>query len=248
MKKSPVTEKQESGREVLKRIAYIAIGILVAVPVWNETGPLRYIGLSLLFSGYHLLKLFIALLLFFEEQWHKNPDERPGSERREKTGKRFVVFMLLAFVSLLISWKTMGRTLLGTELFLNAASIGLLITLAFLLIYSLRKHRLVPRKYLILFGLLSMLGVPIIFGSSALWINRLTTKGSFKISALPIIKREMTTGRRRSNAHKYYAYVLIEGETQCIPIGSKAYEKRENTLTIATQNGCFGYAYILLFE
>jgi hypothetical protein len=248
MKRTPITEKQELGREVLKRMAYIALGILVALPVWNETGPLRLIGLSLLFSGYHLLKLFIAVILFLEDQWYKSPDEQPGAERREKSTKRLGVFVTLVLLSLLISWKTMGRTLLGTELFLNAAAIGLLTTLLFLLVYVVRNHCLIPRKHLILFGTISILGVPVIFGCAGLWINRLTATGPLKTAVLPIIEREMTTGRRNRKGHKYYAFVLIDGKTQSIPVGSKAYEKAEDQLMVTTKTGCLGYAYILAFE
>lgn len=231
-------------RHYLKRICYILIGPLITWPILDDEGPLRFIGLSLLFSGYHLFMLvFFDLLPEIDIYLSVEAPVKTLTPRQEKFTKAAAVAFFVIIGCFLGSFKIMDRTVHGLPVFWDCIGLGMLFAV-FLIIRSVKKpFSFITDENVTGFAIGFLLGIPMFFCSLFFIPNRYIVTESVKNKPIEIVERSVGSGGRRSR-DKFYIYLNLDGRTERVTVGQAQFFALKDTAWCDLSKGIFGYYHI----
>lgn len=243
-KKKEKDQEYRPVRDILLRVFYIALGIGVTLPIANETGPLRFIGLMLLFSGYHLFKLvFVDLYAYVSGFFPREDEVRVTRYDYLKTFRYSSGFFLLGLICVLCSYETINRTVHGMQLFWIAASVGMALAVLLLIPFLRRRKGLIPGNYGYVILLQFGLGCMLLTIAAAENLNRFVRRpGHHTFTASVVDKNIIGGGPRRKE--RYCLFVKLDGQTERIEVSPNFYFSCGKSVKVQMEKGLFGYACI----
>jgi hypothetical protein len=243
-KRKEKEEEYRPVRDILLRLFYIALGIGVTIPILDETGPLRFIGLMLLFSGYHLFMLvFVDLYVYVSSFFPDEDDVRVTRYDYLKTFGYSSGFFLLGLICIIGSYETINHTIHGMELFWLSAAAGIILA-ALLLTWFLRRRKgLVPGNYAYVIILQFGIGCTLTTIAAAENLNRFFTSQDYRTFTASVYDKHISS-KRAKRQECYYLFVELDGQTERIEVSQSFYFSCGKTVKVRTENGLFGYAYI----
>jgi hypothetical protein len=228
---------------VLKRLFFIAAGIIVALPIANETGLLRFIGLSLLFSGYHVLQFIIRdlreIMHYFAGR-NENGARKFGSKRESRLTQFSAAIFLAGLISTVIGLSTLEHTLFGTSLFWLSTLVGFCSIITALTFYVRKSDVQYTGDYLFVLFISMTIGVSLLAGSLGLSLNRYIAQSQDKVVCVPVTGHEI--GGRRNT--KFYITVQLDKGTDRIRVTRNEFETANKRVCLHLERGLFGYDYV----
>ncbi|MGV3613051.1 MAG: hypothetical protein ACO1N0_18970 [Fluviicola sp.] len=229
------------------RVFYILIGPLITIPVWDEKGPLRFIGLSLLFSGFHLLMLFLDLIYLLSDYLEsKAPIKKvtPDKKRFSKVTKLILVILLICFIW---SLKILDRTIHSMPVFWILILIGLFLGLLVVLWSVKKPFSFIASNHETYYATGLLLGIPMLLCSIFFISNRFIVTETIHAKPVEIVRKSIgSRGRRSGGAH--YIFLKLDGKTERFTVGRAQHAILEDTVYCDLTKGIFGYYYIDRFS
>lgn len=227
-----------------KRIAYILVGPLITWPILDEEGPLRFLGLSLLFSGFHLfMLLFVDLLPELDAYLFAEAPIKTLTPRQKKFTKATSVSILVIMGCFLGSIKILDRTIHGMPAFWSCIGIGLLLAV-FLVYRSVKKpFSFISDENASRFAIGFLLGIPMLLCSIFFISNRYIVTESIKNKPVRIVEKSIGSGGRRSS-DKHYIFLNLDGRTERVTVGKAQFFTLKDTIWCDLSKGIFGYYHI----
>jgi len=249
-RRKPTVKKQVENtraagfRHYAKRIAYILVGPLITWPILDEKGPLRFIGLSLLFSGFHLfMLLFVDLLPELDAYLSAEAPFKTLTPKQRKFSKVAVVSFFVILGCFLGSFKIIDRTIHGMPAFWTCIGAGLIFG-AILIFWSVKKpFFFISEDNVSRFAIGFLLGVPMLFCSVFFISNWYLVTETIKNKPVRIEEKIIGSGGRRSR-DTHYIYLNFDGRTERITVGRTQYDALKDTAWCDLSKGIFGYYHI----
>src|SRR5688500_1620911 len=126
-------------KEFFRRLAYIVLGIIPTILVWEQKGPERFIGLAgFIFGMYQLIMIIAKSQLIIDDFI---PPKTYG-ETKTKPFDNFVYrfatgFFFVGLVFEIVEIRRMDNTIGGTKFFWTYALIGILIAVVVMTLLKL---------------------------------------------------------------------------------------------------------------
>lgn len=230
---------------MLLRLLYIGTGIGITALVWEEPGPLRFLGLSILLSGYHLFMLvFVDLYAYISGSMPDENDVRVTRYDYVKTFRYSSAVFLFGLLAILSSSQTIGDTIRGMDLFWKSAAAGAIVATLLLIRFFRRRKGLIPGNYAYVIGLQFAIGFTLTTIASAENLNRFIPEPGDQTRVVRVTDK--TIGGKRHNRH--WLFLELDGETERVQVSEHFYFSCGDSVKIRTTTGLFGYAYIERFR
>ncbi|MND93638.1 hypothetical protein D3C87_08020 [compost metagenome] len=226
------------------RVFYILIGPIITYPIIDEEGPLRLIGLSLLFSGYHLfMLLFLDLLPEYIAYLQTEAPEKDLTPKQKRVVKFFALFFFIILGAFLGSLKILDHTIHGMQLFWWCIGIGILAGIL-LIRWSIKKpFSFISSDNINGFGIGFPLGIPMLFCALVFISNRYIVVESIKNESFKISEKTIGSGSRRSR-DVHYIYLNLNGKTERFTVGEAQFLLLQDSITCNLKKGVFGYYFV----
>lgn len=245
-RKKPVKERQITNLTRFKlnpyvlRVFYILIGPIITYPILDEEGPLRFIGLSLLFSGYHLFYLVFIDLIPYYISWLET--EAFGIESTPKK-ERFTRIAALSFFIILGcflgSIKIVDNTINGMFFFWWCLGIGILVGTILNILAVKKPFPFISSDNAAGFGLGFLLGTPMFFISLIFISNQYIVINSIKSKAIAIKEKSIGSGGKRGGS-TYFIFLDLNGRTERVTVGPAQYAALGDTAYCDMTQGILG--------
>ncbi|MNU83305.1 hypothetical protein D3C71_730020 [compost metagenome] len=226
------------------RVIYILIGPIITYPVLNEEGPLRFIGLSLLFSGYHLfMLLFIDLLPEYIAYLQAKAPRKKLTVKQKRLVKFFAIFSFIIPVAFLGSIKILDHTMNGMHLFWWCIGSGILLGVL-LIRWSIKKpFSFISSNNVTGFGIGFLFGTPMLFCAVMFISNRYIVIESINNKSIQISEKSIGSGGRRSK-DVHYIYLTLDGKTERFTVGEAQFFHLKDSVVCDVKKGVLGYYFI----
>lgn len=241
--KQNLATKDRKSYRLFLRIFYVLLGPLISYPIINETGPLRFLGLSLLFSGYHLFMLVFKDLLPSVEEYlqTKVPNTRYGksAQKTSKIIKPISIAIVLLFICTLT---TIDKTIHGLTLLLFTCGTGVFWGILYI-IWSIRtSNRLIHKSNIMGFSLGVILLTPMFISSFVFLSNRFIALKDFHKQAIKIESKVIGSGRKGKNI--YYLYLKLDHKKERFTVGQAQFNAVKDSVYCDVHKGIFGYLFL----
>ena len=116
-------------KQFLKRLAFVVIGIIPIILVWEEKGSARFIGIAgFVFSMYHLLMIVASSQIIIDDFFPPKMKSEVKAQPLDNFVYRFaMVFFFAGLIFELFEIRRMDNTIGGITFFWTYALIGVLI-------------------------------------------------------------------------------------------------------------------------
>jgi len=232
-------------KEILIHFVQILFGVLVIIPLLDETSWLRFLA----FGGF--LIIVINVIWFVKNSEEILYDIFPSRSIREKKpkfkdkiwGHISSVLFIVGLIVLVFQMGNIENMIEESDFWKKNALIGFCFSL--LSLFLLNKFR--PsvfyesgRRYTVIFGFLVGLTALIISGFSFLNINY----ASAEIVESNYTIRSKSRGGKKLNTH--WVFITIEGSDKRFELSPKQWKQIEegDTVTLKTQTGYLGYDFV----
>jgi hypothetical protein len=228
------------------RVFYILIGPVITYPILDEEGPLRFIGLSLLFSGYHLfMLLFIDLLPLYIGYLQSESPEKEMSSRDLKVTRFFSLSFFVILGCFLGSIKILDHTVHGMPVFWGCIGSGMIIGTA-LVIRSIKKpFSFISTDNVNGFGIGFPLGTAMLFCSLVFIPNRYIPVKSIENKVVSVSEKSIGSSSRAGRSDPHFLFLKTDdGTTERFTIPEAVYDQIQDSAVCNMHQGIFGLYYI----
>lgn len=245
-RKKPFKEKQITNLTPFKlnpyvlRVFYILIGPIITYPILDEEGPLRFIGLSLLFSGYHLFYLvFLDLLPYYISWLETEAFERESTPKKERFTKIAALSFFIILGCFLGSIKIIDNTINGMFFFWWCLGIGILVGIILNILAVKKPLSFISSDNVAGFGIGFLLGTPMFFISLVFISNRYIVFKSIRSKPIAIKEKSIGSGGRRGG-DTYFIFLDLNGRTERFTVGPAQYYALGDTTYCDITQGILG--------
>lgn len=245
-RKNPLKKRQITNLTPFKlnpyvlRVFYILIGPIITYPILDEEGPLRFIGLSLLFSGYHLFHLvFLDLLPYYIAWLQTEAPEKELTPKQERFTKLAALFSFIILGCFLGSIKIIDQTLNGMFFFWWCLGIGILVGTILNILAVKKPFSFISSDNVTGFGLGFLLGTPMFFISLVFISNRYIVIKSIKSKPIAIKEKSIGSGGKRGGS-TYFIFLDLNGRTERFTVGPAQYAALGDTAYCDMTQGILG--------
>lgn len=245
--KNPQRKKPASFKinHYVLRIFYILIGPVITYPILDEEGPLRFIGLSLLFSGYHLfMLLFIDLLPLYIAYLQSESPEKEMTPKDLKVTRFFSLSFFVILGCFLGSIKILDHTVHGMPLFWSCIGSGMIIGTG-LVIWSIKKpFSFISSENVNGFGIGFPLGIAMLFCSLAFISNRYIPVKSIENKVVSVSGKNIGSSSKGRKDPHFLFLKTDDGTTERFTVPEAVYDRIQDSAVCTMHQGIFGLYYV----
>ena len=233
----------------LRRLAYIGLGIIPIIFVWEQNGPERFIGLAgFIFGIYHLLMIIGMSPLIIDDFF----PPKTYSESKTKPFDNFVYrfatgFCFVGLVFQIFEIRRMDNTIGGTQFFWTYALIGILIAAVVTAILKLKSPSVYfesSRRFTVHFGL--FLGFFLTTPATASFINHYFSDSRIDCTKYKIVRK--STGGNRQKAS--WLFLQINGHEERFDVARNLWNSvnEGGLVVLCTKKGQLGHDFVDEFK
>lgn len=236
-------------KEFFRRLAYLGLGIIPILFVWEQKGPERFIGLAGFMFGMYQLIMIIAMAQLIIDDFFP---PKTYSEVKPKPFDNFVyrfatVFFFVGLVSEIFEIKRMDNTIGGTKFFWTYALLGVLIAIVVTKILKLISPSIYyesSRRFSVHVGL--FLGFFLIVPATASFLNHYFSDSRIDCKDYKIV-RKSTGGKRNKSS---WLFLQINGHEERFEVTRNLWDSvnEGGLVTLCTQKGQLGYDFVEEFK
>jgi hypothetical protein len=236
--------KSDEFKYYARRIFYILIGPLITWPILDESGPLRFIGFSLLFSGYHLfMLLFLDLLPEYVAYLQNEAEKKQLTPKQQRIVEFFSLFFFVVLGCFLGTLKILDHTVHAMPVFWSCILAGIALGII-LVIRSVKKPFLfISTDNVNGFGIGFILGPPLLLCSFVFIANRYIPVRSIENKTVTLSSKSIGSGGRRSK-DSHYVFLQVGGKTERFTVPEAVYDRIQDSAVCTMHQGIFGLYYI----
>ena len=236
-------------KEFLRRLAYIGLGIIPIIFVWEQKGPERFIGLAgFIFGMYQLIMIITMSQLIVDDFF----PPKTSSESKTKPFDNFVYrfatgFFFVGLVFEIFEIRRMDNTIGGTKFFWTYALVGVLIAAVVTAILKLKSPSVYyesSRRFTVHFGL--FLGFFLIVPATASFINHYFSDSTIDCKQYKIVRK--STGGKRDESS--WLFLKINGHDERFDVSRNLWNSvnEGGLVVLCTQKGQLGYDFVEQFK
>lgn len=227
------------------RVFYILVGPLITWPILNESGPLRFIGLSLLFSGYHLLLLLFAdLLPEYVAYLQKEAEEKTLNRKQQRIVEFFSLFFFVLLGCFLGTIKILDHTVNSMPVFWACIGSGIIIG-AGLVIWSVKKSfSFISTDNVNGFGIGFPLGIPMLLCSLVFISNRYIPVKSIENKVVIVSEKSIGSSSRAGRTDPHFLFLKTNGTAERFTVPEAVYDRIQDSALCTIHQGIFGLYYV----
>lgn len=232
-------------KEALKRLIFIALGMIPIFLIGNEKGPVRFVAAAgILFSLYNLIFLLHFSKFLFEDLFPIKPD----IEKKTTLFDRIIsgAISILVFLGLALQVfeiKTMDNTLQGVELFWSYGFLGILLAIVILFLlhwFSPSLFSVSKRRYWVFLGL--FLGLFLVMPAAASFVNHFFSDKEVESISYKVEHKGSSSGKRK----EFFIFCHINGDIQRFTVSKSLWDqiKEDQEVEFLQQKGFLDYMII----
>ena len=235
-------------KEFFTRLAYLGLGIIPILFLWEQKGPLRFIALAGFVFGMYQILILIAMSQTIIDDFF--PPKAYGKTKKtfDNLVYRFAtIFFFVALVSELFEFRRMDNTIGGTKIFWTYALIGVLIAAlvtALLKLKSPSVYHESTRRFTVHFAL--FLGFFLITPATASFVNHYYSDAKIDCNKYKIV-RKGTGGKRQKSS---FLFLQINGQEERFEVTRNLWNNvnQDGNVILCTQKGHLGYDFVKEFK
>lgn len=235
-------------KQALKFLGYIILGVLIIIPIWEQTSAIRFVGLL----GFLIVVVNLIRLVTLSQQLIDDFLPPKGETETKPTDKFIGWLAMISFFGGLV-WQVfeisvIDNTIEGTSLFLRFGFFGTLIGAGILFLL----HRIQPtvfhdnsRRYSVYFGFI--IGLGLTFPAGASYFNRTAvTENEQVCESFELERKSIGSGRGKSK----YLFLTINNSEERFEVADEVWNSftEGQLVKVCYWLGKLGYDMVTQFK